>query len=111
MPTVHKIAISTKTRSFGTFSLFFFDRMDLWLDGSTSWIYQSNYSKDSKFTNLNIQPTQSKTLGDYLIKRQWGKDGSFFSFATKCKCRATYDLNVEAISFAIGQGCRSSQLI
>ena len=25
-----------------------------------------------------------------------------FFFATKCKCRATYDLNVEAIFFAIG---------
>ena len=28
-----------------------------------------------------------------------GKGGPFLSFATKSKCRATYDLNVEAIFF------------
>ena len=64
-----------------------------------------------KSTNLNMQPTPSKTLGDHPKKRHWGKDGPFLSFATKCRGRATYDLNVEAISFAIGQGCHSSQLI
>ena len=54
---------------------------------------------------------QAKHLVITQKKRRWGKDGPFLSFATKCKCRATYDLNVEAISFAIGQDCRSSQLI
>ena len=38
MPAVHKIAISRKTKSFGTFWVFFLDSMDL-------WHYQSNYSK------------------------------------------------------------------
>ena len=104
MLALHKIAVSRKTKPFDTFCLFFLDSMDL-------SHYQSNYSKDSKSTNFHMQPTPSKTLGDHSIKRRRGKDGSFLSFTTKCKCRATYDLNVEAISFAIGQGCRSSQLI
>ena len=56
-------------------------------------------------------PTASKTLGNHPRERRWSKDSSFLSFATKCRGRATDDLNVEAISFAIGQGCRSSQLI
>ena len=73
--------------------------------------YQSNYSKDSKSTNFNMQPTPSKTLGDHARKQRRGKDGPFLSFTTIRRGRATYDLNVEAISFAIGQGCRSSQLI
>ena len=54
-----------------------------------------------------MQPSPSKALGDHPRKRPWDKNGPFLSFATKCKCRATYDLNVEAISFAIGQGCRT----
>ena len=40
-----------------------------------------------------------------------GKDGPVLPFATKRRCQATYDLNDEAISFAIGQGCHSSQPI
>ena len=72
--------------------------------------YQSHYSKDSKSTNFSMQPTANKTLDDYPKKRGWGKDGPFLSFATKCKCRDTYDLNVEVIFFAIGRSCRS-QLI
>ena len=104
MPAVHKTAISRKTKSFGTFCLFFLDSMDV-------WHYQSNYSKDSKSTNFNMCPTPSKTFGDHPRKRRWGKDSPFLSFAIKCRGRAIYDLNVEAISFAIGQGCRSSQLI
>ena len=62
MPTVHEIAISRKTKSFGTFCLFFLGSMDL-------WYYQSNYSKDSKSTNFNMQPTPSKTLGEYPRKK------------------------------------------
>ena len=104
MPAVHKIAICRKAESFGAFCLFFLDSMDL-------WHYQSNHSKDSKSTSFNMKPTPSKTLGDHSRKRRWSKDGPFLSFATKCKCRATCDLNVEANIFAIGQGCRSSQLI
>ena len=104
MPSVHKIAISRKTQSFGTFCLFFLDSMD-------DWHYQSNYSKDSKSTNFNMQPTPSKTLGDHPRKRRWGKHGPFLLFATKCRGRAAYDLNDEAISFGIGRGSRSSQLI
>ena len=30
MPTLHKLAISRKTKSYGTFCLFFLDSMDLW---------------------------------------------------------------------------------
>ena len=96
MPAVDKITISRKTKSFGTFCLFFLDSMDL-------GHYQSNYSKDSKSTNFNMQLTPSKTLGDHPRKRRLGKDGPFLSFATTCRGRATYDLNVEAISFAIGR--------
>ena len=104
MPTVHKIAISRKTKSFVTFGLFFLDSMDL-------WHYQSNYSKDSKSTDFNMQPTPRKIFGDHSRKRRWSKDGPFLSFATKCRGRVAYDLNGEAISFAICQVCRSSQLI
>ena len=104
MPAVYKIAISRKTKSFDTFWLFFLDSTDL-------WHYQLNYSKDSKSTNFNMYPTASKTLGDHPRKKRGGKDGPFLLIATTCSGRATYDLNVEAISFAIGQGCRSSQLI
>ena len=104
VPAVHKTAISRKTKYFGTFCLFFLDSMDL-------WHYRSNYSKGSKFTNFNMQPTPRKTLRDHPRKRQWGKNGSFLLFATKCRGRITYDLNVEAISFAVEQGCRSNQLI
>ena len=63
-----------------------------------------------KSTNFNMLHAPSKTLGDHPRQRRWGKDGPLLSFATKCKGRATYDLNVEAISFVIGQGWRS-QLI
>ena len=45
VPTIDKIAISRKTKSFGTFWLLFLDSMDV-------WHYQSNYSKDSKSTIL-----------------------------------------------------------
>ena len=75
------------------------------------WHYQSNYSKDTKSTIFNVYSTPSKTLDDYARKRQWSKDGPFLSFATKCKCRATCDQYVEAISFTIEQGCHSNQLI
>ena len=46
MPKLHNIAISRKTKSFGTFCLFFLDSMDL-------CHHQSSYSKESKTTNLN----------------------------------------------------------
>ena len=62
-----------------------------------------------KSTNFDMQTPPSKTLGDHP-RKTWGKDGLFLSFATKCKCRATYDLNVKAIAFAIERGWRS-QLI
>ena len=55
MPAVHKIAISRKTKSFGTFCLFFLDSMDL-------WHYPSNYSKHSKSTNLICSLLQAKHL-------------------------------------------------
>ena len=92
VPALHKIAISRKTKSFGTFCLFFFDSMVV-------WHYQSKYLKDSKSTNFNMQPTPSKTLGNHPRIRRWGKNDPFLSFATTCRGRATYDLNVEAISF------------
>ena len=46
-----------------------------------------------------MEPTPNKTLGDHPRKRRWGEDGPFLSFATKCRNRATYHLNVEAIFF------------
>ena len=49
--------------------------------------------------------------GVNLLDRTLSDLKPFLSFGRKCKCRATYDLNVEAIFFEIGQGCRSSQLI
>ena len=61
MPTVHKPAISRKTKSFGTFRLLFFDSMDV-------WHYQSNYSKESKSANVNMLPSPRKTLGDHPRK-------------------------------------------
>ena len=41
---------------------------------------------------------------DLVIKKkeEENNDGPVSFFAIKCKCRATYDFNVEAISFAIG---------
>ena len=44
---------------------------------------------------------QAKHLVITKKNPRWGKDGPFLSLTTKCKCRATYDLNVEAISIAI----------
>ena len=61
MPAVHKIAISRKTKSVGTFCQFFLNSMYL-------WHYQSNYSKDSKSTNFDMNPPPSKTLGDHPRK-------------------------------------------
>ena len=104
MAAVYKIAISRKSKFFGTFCLFFLDSMNL-------SHYQSNSSEDSKSANLNMQPTPSKTLRNHPRQRRSAKDGPFLSFATKCRGQATYDLNVEAISFAIGGSCHSSQLI
>ena len=76
-------------------------------------IINQNIQKTHRKMKMNLicSLLQAKHFGDHPRKRRWGKYGPFLSFATKCKCRATYDLNVEAISFAIGQGCRSSQLI
>ena len=104
MPAFHKIAISRKTKSLWYMLGILLDSMDL-------WHYPSNYLKDSKSTNFNMLPTPSIRLGDHPRKKRGSKDGPFLWFATKCKCRARHDLNVETISFAIGQGCHSSQLI
>ena len=52
-----------------------------------------------KSTNFNLK---SKTLVDHPRKRQGGKIAAFLWFATKSKFGAAYDLNVEAIFFAIG---------
>ena len=60
--------------------------------------------RQMKSTNFNMYPTPSKTLSDHPRKRRCGKLGPFLSFGTKCRSRATYDLNVEAIFFAIGRG-------
>ena len=69
-------------------------------------IIQKNSSKNEVY-KFNMHPTPSKALSDHTRKRRLGKGGPFLSFTTKCKCRATYDLNVEAISFGIGRGWRS----
>ena len=55
MSTVHKIAISRKSKSFGTFCLFFLDSMDL-------WHYQSNYSKTQSLQILICSLLQAKHL-------------------------------------------------
>ena len=66
MPAVHKIAISTKTKSDGTFSPFFLDSMDL-------WHYQSNYSKDQSLQNLICSLLQAKHLMITQEKDNWLK--------------------------------------
>ena len=76
------------------------------------WHYPSKHSKRfGKKSCLQILICKAKDLAITQGKKEGGENGPFLSFATKCKCRAAYDLNVEAISVAIGRGCRSSQLI
>ena len=70
--------------------------------GIINQIIQKSHRK-MKSTNFNMWPTQSKTLGVHPRKRRWSKDGPFLSFATKCKCRTTYDRNVEAIPLQLGK--------
>ena len=55
MPAFHKTAISRKTKSFGTFWVFFLDSMDV-------WHYKSNYPKNSKSTNLICSQLHAKHL-------------------------------------------------
>ena len=45
---------------------------------------------------------QPKHLVIFQEKRRGGKNSPFLSFATKYRCPATYDLNIEAFFFAIG---------
>ena len=113
VPTFHKIPIPRKTKYCSTSCLFFLDSVDLWHYSSKHFkkIYRKTLICCFNILNFNMLPTPSKTLGDHPRKRRESKDGLFFWFATKCMCRATYDLNVEAISLAIGQGFHSSQLI
>ena len=53
---------------------------------------------------------QAKHLVITQKKYDWVKMVLSYRLQQKCKCRATYDLNVEVISFAIGRGWHS-QLI
>ena len=55
MPAVHKIATSRKTKSFGTFCLFFLDSMNL-------WHYQSNIQKTQRFQISICSLLQAKHL-------------------------------------------------
>ena len=93
MPAVHKIAISRKTKCFGTFCLFFLDSMGL-------CIINRNIQKTRSLQISICSLLQAKHLVITQGKDDGNKDGPFLSFATKCKCQATYDLNVKAISFA-----------
>ena len=104
VPAFYKIAISRKTKFFGTFSLFF---SIAWIFGIINQIIQKTQSLKILICSL----LQEKYLVITQEKDDGGKDGPFLSFATKCRGQATYDLDVEAISFAIGQGCHRSQLI
>ena len=101
---VHKTAIS---RKLSPLVHFVYSLSIAWIFGIINQINQKTHRK-MKSTNFSVQPTPSKTHGDYPRKRRWGKDGPILSFPTKCRGQATYDLDVEAISFANGQGCRSS---
>ena len=70
-----------------------------WIFGIIHQNIQKDSFKNEVSTNFYTWPTPSKALGDQPRKRRWGKDGPYSSFATKCWCRTTYDLNVEAIFF------------
>ena len=63
------------------------------------WHYPSNYSK--RF----IEKWSIQILTCSLLQ---AKHFPLLSSATKCKCQATYDPNVEAISFAIGRAGAAS---
>ena len=94
MSAFPKIAISGKTKSFGTFCQFFLGRMDL-------WHYPPKYSfKNKVFENLNIYPTPSKTLGDHPRKKRRNKDGSIL-FGNKIFVLSYMSSKVEAIFFAM----------
>ena len=66
VPALYKTAISRKTKSFGTFWLFFLDSMDL-------WHYLSNYSK--RFIDKLCSLLQAKHL--VVTQERGGKDGPF----------------------------------
>ena len=65
-------------------------------------IIQNDSLKNEVYKFQYTAYSKQNTWGS-LKKRRWGKDSPFLWFATKCKCQATYDLNVEAISFASGR--------
>ena len=79
------------------------NRMDL--DSIINQIIQKTHRK-MKSTILICNLFQAKHLE---ITQE--KDDGVKMVLSYRRGRDTYDLNVEAISFAIGQGCRSSQLI
>ena len=54
---------------------------------------------------------QAKHLVITQEKDDGSKDGPFLSFATKCKGRATYDLNVEAILLQLGKAVAAASSI
>ena len=94
----HKYRSSTKTKSFGTFSLLFLNCMAL-------WHYPSKFSKtiikNGVSKNFNRQPTPSQKVDDRLKKRGECKDGFALSFKSKYLRQAAYHLNVEATCFEI----------
>ena len=108
MPAVYKIAISRKTKFFGSFYLFFLDSMDL-------WHYPSNYSVRF-FDKQSLQILICSLLqAKHLVITQEKDDGIkmvlFYCLQQNVCSQATYDLNVAIIIIAIRQGCRRSQLI
>ena len=108
MPAFYKITISRKTKSFGTFCLLFLDIMDLWHHQSK---YSNKFIEKYSMQILICSLLQPKYLVITQEKKRASKDGAFLSFTTEWKCRATYNLNIKAIFFAIMRGCHSSQLI
>ena len=59
MPAFHKIAISTKVESFGTFCLFFLDSMDLWHYLSS---YANKFIGECSLQTLLCSQLQAKLL-------------------------------------------------
>ena len=69
---------------------------------SIAWIFGFINQIIEKTQSLQIlirSQLQAKHLVITQGKRRWGEGGPLLFFATKCRGRATYYLNVEAICF------------
>ena len=94
MPALFKISISTKLRSLVHF--FILSQLHVSLA-----LYISIFKKiHPQMKSLKILICSQLRAKPLVIPLE--KDSSVVPFATKCRGRATYGLNVEAIFFAIG---------